>query len=167
MPVWPLTLADVHFSASGGSLVPLLAPGRYNIPLNHLNLLASDRDFDSNDYETLLALDENNPTHALRAASDREIEQLPVVSHRKKAGGSVPGAITSCCVCLESFEEGEPLRVLPCFHQFHVLCVDKWLAVKAECPVCKVSIRAGDVVSVVTVLCVCVYVCVVHVCVVH
>ena len=103
---------------------PLVLVTRYNVPVGHINLLASDRDFDSNDYEALLALDENTPTTTLRAASDRDIEQLPVMSYRKKAVPAA-GVVTSCAVCLEPFEEGEPLRVLPCFHQFHVLCVDK------------------------------------------
>jgi hypothetical protein len=46
-----------------------------------------------------------------------------------------------CCVCLDRFEEGETLRVLPCLHQFHDSCVSRWLVVKAICPVCNVSIR--------------------------
>ncbi len=88
------------------------------------------------DYEALLALDNDIPTNALRAASESDIDRLPVVSYRAKSEGPQP----TCCVCLEQFETGEPLRVLPCFHQFHVLCVDKWLGIRAECPVCKVNI---------------------------
>ena len=31
-------------------------------------------------------------------------------------------------------------RVLPCFHKFHVACIDEWLARKKLCPLCNTSI---------------------------
>jgi hypothetical protein len=55
-------------------------------------------------------------------------------------GGNAAGQ-QCCLVCLEVFEEGQNVRLLPCFHQFHKDCVGKWLSIKADCPVCKVSIR--------------------------
>ncbi|CAA0836084.1 RING/U-box superfamily protein [Striga hermonthica] len=50
-----------------------------------------------------------------------------------------------CAVCLSSLNGGEVrvTRVLPCQHEFHVICVDRWLAVpcfKSTCPVCRFSI---------------------------
>lgn len=40
-----------------------------------------------------------------------------------------------CPVCLEDFESGQDLRVLPCHHSFHPDCIDPWLLnVAGSCP---------------------------------
>lgn len=35
-----------------------------------------------------------------------------------------------CVVCFSDFEVRQLLRVLPCNHEFHAKCVDKWLKVR-------------------------------------
>lgn len=37
-----------------------------------------------------------------------------------------------CVVCMCDFESRQLLRVLPCNHEFHAKCVDKWLKVKSS-----------------------------------
>lgn len=40
-----------------------------------------------------------------------------------------------CPVCMEDFESGVDLRVLPCHHSFHPDCIDPWLLnVAGSCP---------------------------------
>jgi hypothetical protein len=47
-----------------------------------------------------------------------------------------------CAVCQSEWEEGDEVRVLPCGHQFHTGCVDRWLGRhKACCPLCKADVR--------------------------
>ena len=73
-----------------------------------------------------------------------EIDQLPSYRHnsnasREKARDSSSGdngrpesgsmEQTSCVVCMCDFENRQLLRVLPCSHEFHAKCVDKWLKV--------------------------------------
>ena len=43
----------------------------------------------------------------------------------------------TCNVCLEEFQKGDQLRILPCFHKFHVKCIDKWLKQSKFCPTCR------------------------------
>ncbi|RMZ93130.1 E3 ubiquitin- ligase SDIR1-like isoform X1 [Brachionus plicatilis] len=45
-----------------------------------------------------------------------------------------------CSICLEDLLPNENVRILSCFHQFHVKCIDTWLAQKSTCPTCKLDL---------------------------
>lgn len=38
----------------------------------------------------------------------------------------------SCAICLEDYQSGNELRLLPCNHQFHTACVDAWLTTQKK-----------------------------------
>eukprot|EP00053_Salpingoeca_punica_P009098 m.81456 g.81456 ORF g.81456 m.81456 type:complete len:490 (-) comp14877_c1_seq3:328-1797(-) len=54
-----------------------------------------------------------------------------------------PNLRPSCAVCLEDFESGEELRVLPCGHELHRVCVDPWLSANRTCPLCKADVATA------------------------
>lgn len=96
------------------------------------NLLQTQRDFNENDYEMLLALDENNHQHG--GSSSRQINNLPQSTVQNES------LQEPCAVCLETPTIGDVIRHLPCLHKFHKDCIDPWLSRKTSCPVCKCSI---------------------------
>lgn len=50
-----------------------------------------------------------------------------------------------CPICLNSLKCGESVRQLgPCGHTFHRSCIDLWLLRRAECPLCKHTVKGYD-----------------------
>lgn len=45
-----------------------------------------------------------------------------------------------CSICFNSLCVGDPMLRLPCFHDFHEACVDKWLLQNRSCPLCRHSL---------------------------
>ncbi|KAI9912287.1 hypothetical protein PsorP6_009078 [Peronosclerospora sorghi] len=44
----------------------------------------------------------------------------------------------TCPICLDDFEDGADVKVLPCQHFFHVECINPWLEGRSgRCPLCK------------------------------
>ncbi|KAJ4832021.1 hypothetical protein Tsubulata_010263 [Turnera subulata] len=42
-----------------------------------------------------------------------------------------------CTICLDEYEEGADVLVLPCKHEFHPACIERWMAKRhGACPVC-------------------------------
>ncbi|EDS26234.1 ring finger protein [Culex quinquefasciatus] len=92
---------------------------------------------DSNEtenYEALLSLAERLGEAKPRGLARPEIDQLP--SYKFNAETHT-GDQTSCVVCMCDFEARQVLRVLPCSHEFHAKCVDKWLRSNRTCPICR------------------------------
>lgn len=47
-----------------------------------------------------------------------------------------------CSICLGQYSVGETLRVLPCEHEFHEYCIDRWLTTcSRKCPFCRTDIQ--------------------------
>ncbi|XP_061895995.1 E3 ubiquitin-protein ligase RNF130 [Entelurus aequoreus] len=45
-----------------------------------------------------------------------------------------------CAVCIEAYQLNDVVRILPCKHVFHKVCVDPWLNEHCTCPMCKLNI---------------------------
>ncbi|WJX88239.1 hypothetical protein P8452_70348 [Trifolium repens] len=65
------------------------------------------------------------------------VESLPVKLYEKLHKEDT----TQCYICLGEYEDGDSVRVLPCHHEFHKTCIDKWLKeIHRVCPLCRGNI---------------------------
>ncbi|CAH8668142.1 unnamed protein product [Dicrocoelium dendriticum] len=48
--------------------------------------------------------------------------------------------LDQCAICIEPFRPMDSIRILPCRHYFHKLCIDPWLLEQRSCPMCKLDI---------------------------
>ncbi|KAJ6357738.1 hypothetical protein OIU78_005560 [Salix suchowensis] len=63
-------------------------------------------------------------------------QHIPAFKFQKGTG--LVGGDGTCAICLNEFEEGEELRILPeCLHSYHVDCIDMWLHSHTNCPMCR------------------------------
>eukprot|EP00297_Palpitomonas_bilix_P018638 CAMPEP_0113867060 /NCGR_PEP_ID=MMETSP0780_2-20120614/213_1 /TAXON_ID=652834 /ORGANISM="Palpitomonas bilix" /LENGTH=151 /DNA_ID=CAMNT_0000851969 /DNA_START=496 /DNA_END=951 /DNA_ORIENTATION=- /assembly_acc=CAM_ASM_000599 len=114
---------------------------RVHLDRERLNLLMTDRDFDANDYEALLALDEEM-NHGKVALTSTDLDRFPIYTMPPREDNLKDEGQEAyrCSICLELLLPGNVARLLPCMHQFHADCVDKWLLMDARCPVCKLAV---------------------------
>jgi len=73
-------------------------------------------------------------------ASKKVVAELPTLhtTQLQEAQGF------KCPVCLAEYEEGEPMRKLPCDHCFHPKCILPWLEKTNSCPLCRHELPTDD-----------------------
>ncbi|KAK9144094.1 hypothetical protein Sjap_003997 [Stephania japonica] len=76
------------------------------------------------------------------------VESMPVKTYSKLHKDYSEDA-AQCYICLVEYEEGDSMRILPCHHEFHRACVDKWLKeIHRVCPLCRGDICRSDALSI-------------------
>ncbi|KAG0263214.1 hypothetical protein BGZ95_003852 [Linnemannia exigua] len=74
--------------------------------------------------------------HHHHGKEDEKAEKLPFAN---------ANAQTMCAICLGEYEVGDQVRTLPCYHQYHLACIDPWLLnVASLCPICKRDLWPGS-----------------------
>jgi hypothetical protein len=56
----------------------------------------------------------------------------------------LPADKKNCVICLNDFEKGQKILIIPCTHFFHSDCIKSWFQSKNTCPICKYKIVAED-----------------------
>lgn len=97
---------------------------------------------------------------AVEVESEQSIVPSAVVTSDVNQSGSSPShneptlavistmktICTECSICIDDFEEGERLTLLPrCRHAFHSDCIKPWLLERQGCcPLCKLNVLEED-----------------------
>ncbi|PIN16112.1 hypothetical protein CDL12_11240 [Handroanthus impetiginosus] len=78
-------------------------------------------------------------------APESVVDAFPLKYYEKIKKSEIDSSdAQQCHICLSDYEEGDKLRVLPCNHEYHVSCVDKWLKeVNRVCPLCRQNVCEG------------------------
>ncbi|KAK8698411.1 hypothetical protein V6N13_114531 [Hibiscus sabdariffa] len=77
-------------------------------------------------------------------APESVVDSFPLRNHKKVDASKDGDVVEQCYICLSEYEEEEKIRVLPCQHEFHMSCVDKWLKeIQGVCPLCRGDVRPG------------------------
>jgi len=83
-------------------------------------------------------------------APETTIQKLPTRVHPGQVPQPVPSISDDekdneeiCSICMEAYKKGDKLKQLPCKHEFHDSCIDRWLNLKNACPLCRAPIGSG------------------------
>ncbi|KAJ4958504.1 hypothetical protein NE237_025615 [Protea cynaroides] len=75
-------------------------------------------------------------------APESVVNSFPLKSHKGTAEKG--NDVEQCYICLAEYEEEDKIRVLPCRHEYHMACVDKWLKeIHGVCPLCRRNVCEG------------------------
>ncbi|XP_071708128.1 putative RING-H2 finger protein ATL71 [Rutidosis leptorrhynchoides] len=82
-----------------------------------------------------------------RGVEDDVLMTLPAFVYSdnmmSKSGNDTDGS--GCSIFLADYKETDVIRLLPeCGHLFHIKCVDTWLKVHPNCPVCRKLVTSGS-----------------------
>lgn len=114
------TLPDIFMDTLlGSSIDPIPTEPR----LHHLQ-----------NYEALLHLADRLGPAKTRGLTKTELDLVPSFRFSKETSKATN---TKCVICMSEYANREKLRRLPCTHDFHAKCIDKWLKSNITCPICR------------------------------
>ncbi|XP_005990607.1 E3 ubiquitin-protein ligase RNF6 isoform X2 [Latimeria chalumnae] len=87
-------------------------------------------------------LNEDEDDERPRGLTKEQIDNLPT---RNYGDCSLECEISkTCSVCINEYAAGNKLKRLPCAHEFHIHCIDRWLSENSTCPICRQRVSRSD-----------------------
>lgn len=80
-------------------------------------------------------LNDSDDDDRRRGLTKEQIDNLSTRNYEHNSTDAELGKI--CSVCISDYVTGNKLRQLPCMHEFHIHCIDRWLSENCTCPVCR------------------------------
>ncbi|XP_059540010.1 E3 ubiquitin-protein ligase RNF6 isoform X2 [Myotis daubentonii] len=88
-------------------------------------------------------LSESDDDDRIRGLTKEQIDNLSTRNYEHNSIDSELGKI--CSVCISDYVTGNKLRQLPCMHEFHIHCIDRWLSENCTCPVCRHPVLGSSI----------------------
>ncbi|NWH64163.1 RNF6 ligase, partial [Geococcyx californianus] len=87
-------------------------------------------------------LNEDDDDDRLRGLTKEQIDNL---STRNYGDIHTENELSkTCSVCINEYVTGNKLRQLPCMHEFHIHCIDRWLSENSTCPICRQPVLGSN-----------------------
>ncbi|XP_069323534.1 E3 ubiquitin-protein ligase RNF6 [Eulemur rufifrons] len=88
-------------------------------------------------------LNEGEDDDQIRGLTKEQIDNLSTRNYEHNSIDSELGKI--CSVCISDYVTGNKLRQLPCTHEFHIHCIDRWLSENCTCPICRQPVLGSSI----------------------
>ena len=72
----------------------------------------------------------------------RALQVAPVAIESSLYAEIKPPKDNSCAICLTMFRDQDSVTVLKCPHLFHIKCLQPWLVIQSQCPLCRINIES-------------------------
>jgi len=72
---------------------------------------------------------------------EKEKEKERKEKERKEKERKEKEEENKCMICLVEIKK--QIKVLPCAHKFHSFCIDRWINLKSNCPICRQSVNSS------------------------
>ncbi|XP_062959392.1 E3 ubiquitin-protein ligase RNF6 isoform X2 [Cynocephalus volans] len=79
----------------------------------------------------------------IHGLTKEQIDSLSTRNYEHNSTDSELGKV--CSVCISDYVAGNKLRQLPCMHEFHIHCIDRWLSENCTCPVCRQPVLGSSI----------------------
>ncbi|PIN11933.1 putative E3 ubiquitin ligase [Handroanthus impetiginosus] len=98
-------------------------------------------DPDTMTYEQLQSLGESVGSES-RGLSANLISRLPTFKHKAPLFSKKKKKENDeCVICWAGYKNGAMLTTLPCAHQYHSKCINTWLRLNKQCPICQKEVE--------------------------
>ncbi|XP_025730951.1 E3 ubiquitin-protein ligase RNF6 isoform X2 [Callorhinus ursinus] len=88
-------------------------------------------------------LNEGDDDDHIRGLTKEQIDNLSTRNYEHNSIDSELGKV--CSVCISDYVTGNKLRQLPCMHEFHIHCIDRWLSENCTCPICRQPVLGSSI----------------------
>nr|XP_020852838.1 E3 ubiquitin-protein ligase RNF6 isoform X1 [Phascolarctos cinereus] len=86
-------------------------------------------------------LNEDDDDEHFRGLTKEQIDNLSTRNF-----GDIESELSkTCSVCINEYVTGNKLRQLPCMHEFHIHCIDRWLSENCTCPICRQPVLGSNI----------------------